>query len=65
MDWAVFNFNYHHPCESADAASHMLKGAILACYNDAVTLLNQVYGLSGIETVAHQFKTPTQGGLNG
>jgi hypothetical protein len=36
LDWATFNFNYHHPCESTDAASRMLSGAILACYEDAI-----------------------------
>jgi hypothetical protein len=62
LDWATFNFNYHHPCESTEAASRMVSGAILACYEDATSLLDKVYGLSGVEMVTHQLKLPERGG---
>jgi hypothetical protein len=63
IDWATFNFNYHHACESADAASRMLSGAIMQCYKDAIELLNRVYGLAGVETIAHQSKNAIPGRL--
>jgi hypothetical protein len=60
LESAVFNFNYHHACDSAEAAARLLPGAIQACYDDATDLLLKVYDLSGVEFVAHQFRSSEQ-----
>ncbi len=52
-DSATFNFNYHHAVANAAAAVEAVEGAIPRCFEDALKIMDDVYGLRAVEYLTH------------
>lgn len=57
----MFNFNFHHSGVELDSISQSIRGQIQVRLGEAMSIMEDIYGLSSYEVLIHQFDSG-QGG---